>query len=79
MPIMNKGNSTLYTIEANGPTVTLPPNLTGDHCQNVDQHYCGYWYKDGWSNADQNATPDPEDWGDVHDNPQTWFSCMFRE
>jgi hypothetical protein len=79
MPVMNKGNSIVYTIEENGPQVSLAPNLTGDHCQNVDQHYCGYWYNTGWSNADQNATPDPEDWGDVHDSAQTWFSCMFRE
>ena len=79
MPVMNKGNSIVYTIEENGPQVSLAPNLTGDHCQNVDQHYCGYWYNSGWSNADQNAMPDPEDWGDVHDSAQTWFSCMFRE
>ncbi len=79
MPVMNKGSSTVYTIEADGPVAWLPSNHTGDHCQNVDQHYCGYWYNNGWNDANQNATPDPEDWGDVHDGGYTWYSCMFRE
>ncbi len=79
MPVMNKGNSTVYTIEADGPVASLPSNHTGDHCQNVDQHYCGYWYNNGWADANQNSSPDPEDWGDVHDGGYTWYSCMFRE
>jgi hypothetical protein len=76
---MTKGNNQTPKSIFSGSTVTLPSNLTGDHCNEAGgQFFCGYYWRHGWDDVNQGATPDPEDWGDVHDDADTWISCMFR-
>lgn len=77
MPVMKNGSLTQVTI-FNQTTATLPANLTGDTCNgSVAEHFCGYWYNNGWSNPDQTAYPDPEDFGPGAAS-FTWFSCIYK-
>jgi hypothetical protein len=74
MPMTNVGSSTstLHSI-FDARVSTLPTNLTGDRCDPAHDSRisCGSWYSSGWSDPNQDAYPDPEDWGNTQKNTGT--------
>ncbi|MBM4342604.1 MAG: hypothetical protein FJ100_04420 [Deltaproteobacteria bacterium] len=80
MPMVKKDGAGAPPLSIfDGKAVTLPANLTGDACDTKNSEvFCGYWYNAGWSDANLDQAPDPEDWGAANQNNSSWYSCIFR-
>ena len=76
MPLFRSGSDMVSIYD--GAVASLPPNLLGDHCDANQDYLCGYWYNDGWNDADLQVYPDPEDWRAENNHGQSYVSCMFR-